>query len=356
MIERPTRLLIGAACLALLVPGCRSSSPPGADSGPAEIAAEVDGAPITTAEVDQRIKDELFASRTGSPAKLYEMRSDMLEEMIRERVLEAEAKKRGVPSSAVVDLELKELGPVPDEEIVAFYQKNFEGKGADGKSETTLEQVRPQIERYLQSRRAAEVPKRLREQAGVKVLLVEPRFEVAADGPSKGPADARVTIVEFSDFQCPYCQRAVSTVKQVLEKYPTDVRLVYRHLPLESIHPHARDAAEAAVCADEQGKFWAYHDKLFENNRALAPADLEHYAVDVGLDPKAFEACLGQKQTKEKVDGDLSAARAAGISGTPAFIVNGKLLSGAQPAQSFFEVIDVELAKPAAGAPAEGRS
>jgi protein-disulfide isomerase len=351
MIERPPlRFLVGAACLALLLPGCRSSSP-GSDSGPAEIAAEIDGEPITTHEIDQRIKDELFASRTGSPAKLYEMRSDMLEEMIRERVLEAEGKKRGVPSTAVVELAIKEMGPIADEEIAAFYQKNFDGKG-----DVTLEQVRPQIERYLQSRRAAEVPKRLREQAGVKVLLVEPRFEVAAEGPSKGPADARITIVEFSDFQCPYCQRAVSTMKQVLEKYPADVRLVYRHLPLDSIHPHARGAAEAAACADKQGKFWAYHDKLFENNRALAPADLQRYAGEVGLDPKAFESCVAQQETKDKVDGDLGAARAVGISGTPAFVVNGKLLSGAQPAQNFFEVIDVELAKPAAGAVSEGRS
>jgi len=351
MLERPTHLLIGAACLALLLPACRSSSPSGSDSGPAEIAAEIDGVSITTDEVDRRIKDELFASRAGSPAKLYEMRSDTLEEMIRERLLEAEGKKRGIPSTAVVELEIKEMGPIADEEVAAFYKQNFEGKG-----DVTLEQVRPQIERYLQSRRAAEVPKRLREHAAVKLRLVEPRFEVAADGPSKGPADARITIVEFSDFQCPYCQRAVSTMNQVLEKYPADVRLVYRHLPLESIHPHARGAAEAAVCADKQGKFWAYHDKLFENNRALAPADLQRYAGEVGLDPKLFEACLAEQPTKAKVDGDLGAARGAGISGTPAFVVNGKLLSGAQPAQSFFEVIDVELAKPAAGSPAEGRS
>src|SRR5215471_2333024 len=270
MIHRSDRLTIAAACLALLLPGCRSSQP--ADTSPAEIAAEVSGEKITTAEIDQRIKDELFASRTGSPSKLYELRSDMLEEMIRDRVLEVEAKKRGVSPSAVVDLEVKDLGPVTDEEIQAVFAQSFAGK-----TDVTLEQVKPQIERYLQGKRAAEVPKKLREKAQVKVLLVEPRFDVAADGPSKGPADARVTIIEFSDFQCPYCQRAVSTMKQVLEKYPSDVRLVYRHLPLESIHPFARGAAEAAVCADQQGQFWAFHDKLFENNRALSADDLKRY-------------------------------------------------------------------------------
>ena len=350
MTARPARLLLAAAA-ALALPSCSGggNTSAGPDASPAEIvvAAEIDGAPITTAEIDQRVKDELFASRTGSPAKLYEIRADMLEEMIRERVLEAEAKKRGVPASAVVELELKELGPLTDEEIQKVFAENFAGR-----SDVTLEQVKPQIERYLQSRRAAEVPKRLRERADVKVLLVEPRFDVAADGPSKGPADARITIVEFSDFQCPYCQRAMGTIQQVLEKYPADVRLVYRHLPLESIHPHARAAAEASFCADAQGKFWAYHDKLFENNRALEPADLARYAAELGLDPKAFEACLADAKTREKVDADLAAARTAGITGTPAFVVNGRLLSGAQPAQNFFEVIDEELAPPPAAAAA----
>jgi len=349
MLDRPARLLLAAACAALLLPACRGSQPSGSEPGAVEIAAEVDGETISTAEIDQRIKDDLFESRTGSPAKLYELRADTLEDMIRERLLEAEAKKRGVPASAIIELELKEMGPLGAEEIQAVFDENFAGK-----SDVTLEQVRPQIERYLQSRRAAAVPAKLRERAGVKVLLVEPRFEIAAEGPSKGPAEARITIVEFSDFQCPYCQRAVGTMQQVLEKYPADVRLVYRHLPLESIHPHARGAAEASACADAQGQFWAYHDKLFQNNRALAPEDLQRYAAEVGLDPKAFEACIADAKTKAKVDADLGAARAAGITGTPAFVVNGRMLSGAQPAQNFFEVIDEELAKapaPAAAGP-----
>src|SRR5262245_38577266 len=260
MTDRPARLTIVAACLALLLPTCRSSQP--SASAEAEVAAEVGGERITTQDIDQRIKDELFASRTGSPAKLYEIRSDMLEQMISERVLEAEAKKRGVPESAVVELTLKDMGPIPDEEIQAVFQQNFVGK-----SEATLDQVRPQIERYLQSRRAAEVPKKLREQAQVKVLLAAPRFDVAAEGPSKGPADARVTIIEFSDFQCPYCEKvARESLRDVFAKYPVDVRLVYRHLPLESIHGFARGAAEASVCADQQGKFWPFHDRLFEVN------------------------------------------------------------------------------------------
>jgi protein-disulfide isomerase len=337
-----------AACLALGGAGCQSQDTGAPAAGPVEVAAEIDGQTITVAEVDERIKQELFESRTGSPARLYDLRVDTLDQMIQERLLEAEAKRRGVPTEAVVDLELKEMGTVSEEEITAFYKQNFEAAG-----EMKLEEIRPQIQRYLESRRAAEVPKRLRERAKVAVLLEAPRFDVKPDGPSKGPADARITIVEFSDFQCPYCQRAMGTLEQVLAKYPADVRVVYRHLPLDRIHPNARPAAEASACADEQGRFWEYHDKLFQNNRALAREDLVRYAGEVGLDAARFQACVDERRFKDKVEADLQAAREVGITGTPAFVVNGTLLSGAQPPEEFYEVIDAVLGKaPEGGAAA----
>jgi protein-disulfide isomerase len=345
------RVFAGLACLPLALMACRSQQGGAGAEEPRELAAEVDGQEISVSELDERIKQELFESRTGSPAKLYDLRSDVLEQMIRERVLEAEAKRRGVPPEAVVELEVKEMGPIGEEEIVAFFQQNFEKQG-----EVKLDEIRPQIQRYLESRRVAEVPRRLRERAQVAVHLVPPRFDVAADGPSRGPADAQITIVEFSDFQCPYCQRSLETIEQVLAKYPSQVRLVYRHLPLDRIHPHARGAAEAAACADEQGQFWAYHDKLFQNNRALAKEDLLRYAGEAGLDAQRFGACVEERRFKDKVEADLQAARAAGITGTPAFVVNGVLLSGAQPPEEFYTVIDAALAKPAGEAAAGGGS
>jgi protein-disulfide isomerase len=352
-MRRLAIVFAGTVCLAPFLGACtgqQSGEPAASESPP---AAEIDGRVITVAELDDRIKEELFQSRAGSPAKLYELRSDMLEQMIREQLLEAEAKRRGVPPEAVVELELKEMGPVAEEEILAFYQQNFEKEGSP-----KLDEIRPQIQRYLESRRAAEVPKKLRERAQVAVHLEAPRFDVAADGPSKGPAGARITIVEFSDFQCPYCQRSLATIDQVLAKYPADVRLVYRHLPLDRIHPHARGAAEASACADEQGRFWDYHDKLFQNNRALGKEDLLRYAGETGLDAQRFQACVEERRFKDKVEADLQAAREVGISGTPAFVVNGVLLSGAQPAEEFYQVIDAALAKPAAAGSAEaaGRS
>ena len=349
-MKRLAFLLSGAACLALGLDACSGQRGSAPAEAPAEVAAEIDGEAITVAELDDRIKEELFRSRAGDAAKLYDLRSDMLDEMIRQRLLEAEGKRRGVPPEGVVELELKAMGPVPEEEIVAFYEKNFAKQG-----DRKLEDIRDQIEGYLKSRRAAEVPRRLRERAKVEVLLTVPRYEVAAEGPSKGPADARITIIEFSDFQCPYCQRALATVGEVLAKYPEDVRIVYRHLPLDRIHPNARPAAEAAACAEEQGQFWAYHDKLFQNNRALGKEDLLRYATEAGLDATRFQACFDERRFKDKVEADLQAARAVGISGTPAFVVNGILLSGAQPAEEFYKVIDQELARPAASGEAGGQ-
>jgi len=355
-MKRLACLLSGAACLSLALAACSGQRGSAPAEGTTEVAAEIDGKTITVFELDDRIKQELFRSRAGDPAKLYELRSDMLDEMIRERLLEDEGKRRGVPPEGVVELELKAMGPVPEEEIVAFYEQNFAKQG-----DRKLEDIRDQIERYLTGRRSAEVPKRLRERAKVEVFLAAPRYDVAAEGPSKGPADAPVTIVEFSDFQCPYCQRVLTTVNEVLAKYPEEVRVVYRHLPLDRIHPNARGAAEAAACAEEQGQFWAYHDKLFQNNKALGKEDLLRYATDAGLDAARFQTCFDERRFKDKVEADLQAARAVGISGTPAFVVNGILLSGAQPAEEFYKVIDQELARPpesgaAGGAPGAGPS
>jgi protein-disulfide isomerase len=345
-MKRVALLLCGAACLAFAVSACSGQQRTTASEPPAdetvEVAATIDGEVISVADLDDRIREELFKSRAGDAAKLYSLRADTLDEMIRERLLEAEALRRGVPPEGVVELELKEMGPVTEEEIVTFYEQNFAKQG-----DRSLDEIRDQIERYLTSRRAAEVPNRLRERATVEVLLSAPRYDVAAEGPSKGPADARVTIIEFSDFQCPYCQRVLTTMEDVLAKYPEQVRLVYRHLPLDRIHPSARGAAEAAACAEEQGQFWTYHDKLFENNRALAKEDLLRYATEAGLDATLFQACFDERRFKDKVEADLQAARAVGISGTPAFVVNGILLSGAQPAEAFYKVIDQELARPA---------
>jgi protein-disulfide isomerase len=183
----------------------------------------------------------------------------------------------------------------------------------------------------------------LKAKTPVTITLEAPRLEVAAAGrPAKGPADAPIEMIEFSDFQCPFCQRANPTVQQVLSTYGDRIHFVYRHYPLPN-HPNARPAAEAAACADEQGKFWPYHDQLFANPNKLATADLKQHAVELGLDSARFNTCVDTHQAAAVVDADIKEADRTGMSGTPAFFINGRSLDGAQPFDAFKRIIDEEL-------------
>ena len=320
--------------------GTAREAPAEAASG--EAAAEVSGKTITVGELDAWIKDDLFRreTRDGHAAKLFELRTKALGRLLEDRILETEAARRGVRPDEVLSLETQALGEVTDEEVTGFYEENRDT--LEGQS---LEDNRDSIREFLKVRRRQQAMARLAERANVKFHLERPRFEVAATGPARGPAGAPVTIVEFSDFQCPYCGRALPIIDEVLAKYPGQVRLVYRHLPLESIHPRARAAAEASACAHDQDKFWPYHDKLFANRRALGDADLQRYAQDVGLDADRFEQCVAERKFQTQVDTDLAAARAIGVSSTPTFVVNGVMVAGAKPVEEFSKLIDAEIAK-----------
>ena len=171
------------------------------------------------------------------------------------------------------------------------------------------------------------------------------RVDVSTDDdPSIGPADAPVTVIEFSDFQCPYCQVWYQQVyQQLLASYPDKLRFVYRDLPLP-MHPEAVPAAEAANCAGEQGAFWKYHDALFVQQYGLNRAAYEQYASDLGLDTQAFVTCLDSHRYQDEIQADADEATRIGITGTPSFVINGRILIGALPFSDFKTVIDEELA------------
>src|SRR6185503_8789884 len=159
-----------------------------------------------------------------------------------------------------------------------------------------------------------------------------------------GPEDAPITIVEFGDFQCPFCRRWHEEVYQpLLALYPGKIRVVYRHLPLISIHPDAFPAAEAAMCAGEQDAFWQYHEKLF-SSETLGSEVYTQYARELTLDVTAFEACMTEHRYQEAIQTDSDFAINLGISSTPTFFINGLALVGAQPLDAFKQVIDKELA------------
>lgn len=162
----------------------------------------------------------------------------------------------------------------------------------------------------------------------------------------RGGKDAKVTIVEYSDFECPFCSRAHPTVMQVLEEYGDDVRVVYRHFPL-SFHPQAQKAGEASECAADQGKFWQYHDVMFENQSLVSGGvtQFKKWAVELGLNATRFNNCLDSGEKASLVTDDANEGAALGVTGTPGFFINGISVVGAQPFSVFKQVIDAELAK-----------
>lgn len=172
------------------------------------------------------------------------------------------------------------------------------------------------------------------------------RYDVPVDDdPAIGPENAKITIVEFSDFECPYCTKWHDEVwPRIQETYPEDVRLVYRDFPLYTIHGNAIFAAEAANCAGEQDAYWEYHDKLFSEQYGLGDEAYKKYADELELDRKAFDECLTSRRYKEEVQADYDYAANLGVSSTPTFFINGVPVVGAQPFEVFNEVIQLELA------------
>ncbi|MCE9645468.1 MAG: DsbA family protein [Chloroflexi bacterium] len=171
------------------------------------------------------------------------------------------------------------------------------------------------------------------------------RYDIPTEGfPSIGPADAPITIVEFSDFQCPFCRRfEQDTYQPLLDAYPGQIRFVYRNLPLTSIHPNAMPAAIASLCANDQDAYWPYHDKLFANENLDEATYIQH-ATDLGLDVEKFTACLSDGSHDAEIKADMDFSLSLGVQSTPTFFINGLAIVGAQPLENFKQLIDKELA------------
>ncbi len=340
------KLLVATLLAATFACGGGDSSKvatPGA-AGPdgATVVATLNGADIRASELETWIKEDLYKREIGDKpaAEVYEVRAAAIESLIDERLLADAAKKAGKTPDEFRDAQIAAMGPVGDDEVKKFFDENRTRLPQDA----TLESFAMRIKAHLESQRPEKLRLDLRKEAQVAVLMQPPRVNVDALGPSRGPENAPIVLIEFSDYQCPFCKRVEPTVVEILKKYPTQVRLVYRHMPLDGLHPRARAAAIAAVCAEQQGKFWEYHDALFTNQQALADADLEKYGASVGLDAEKFKACRNDPASEARVNTDATAARAAGLTGTPAFFVNGILISGARPIEDFTRWIDQELA------------
>ena len=314
-------------------------------------AAEVNGVPIMAAEVDENIGAELSKLQE----QLYTLRRRQLDAMIDQKLIENEAKKRGVTIAVLVESEItSRVAPVTPEEVTKFYEENKAKLQGDFK---TLE---PQIKNFLSAQRLqtrqADFVKSLRAAANVDVFLAAPpiiRMQVATAGaPVRGSSNAPVTIIEFSDFHCPFCRRVQPVLDQLRTNYKDNIKIVYKDFPLDSLHPQARAAAEAAGCATEQGKFWEFHDKVFANNPDGSDETLTRFAKEIGLDTAAFTACRTSGKYKTPVLASNQEGTKLGITGTPTFFVNGRMLVGAQPYEAFAGVIDEEIAASNSPSPA----
>jgi protein-disulfide isomerase len=318
-----------------------------AQSG-SDVAARIGNRAVTVKELDDRWRATDAAEQIETVQKLYDGRRNALEQIVADMLLAEAAKARGLSPDAYAQAEIsKRMKPVTDAEVAEFFQSNI--NQMQGRS---LEVMAPAINRYLTEQqettaRTALVNELRKTGPAVRVTMEAPRFEVAlSDGdPSIGSAKAPVTIIEFSDFQCPFCLRVAPTLKKIRATYGDKVRLVWKDFPLTQIHPQAFKAGEAGRCAAEQGKFWEYHDQLFGNQQALQPDDLKKYAANVGVDAGKFNACLDTSKHAERVRDDVAQGTTLGVNSTPTVFVNGRRVSGAQPYEVFTALIDEELAR-----------
>ena len=303
-----------------------------------EPAAIVGGQPISYAELVSAAAPQL----RPLDMQEYQVKKEVLESLVNQRLLETEAHKKGMSVSELIEKDVDaQVGEPSDLEIKAFYF------GQKDRLNRPLAEIEPQLRMALREVRVQQARqdyfKSLRESAGIAILLRPPKVEVSAD-PSrlKGKPDAPVRIVEFSDFQCPYCQAVEPTLKELLAKYDGRVSLGYRDFPLP-MHSQAQLAAEASRCAADQGKFWEYHDLLLSNPSMLHEPGLIENARKLGLDEKEFVSCLKTGKFRDQVQSDAQEGEQAGVRGTPAFFINGIYLSGNEPIAAFSRIIDEEL-------------
>jgi len=312
--------------------------------------ATVDGVPITETQARTEgaaaldsLELQVLKEKASAARNEHRIIEEAVERIIEDKLLKSEAEKQGISKEELMAREVLRKGTEPTaEEIDNFYTANKQ------RITRPKEEVLPQIGKYLrqqqESRLKEEFFDRLKKEHQV-VRMIEPfRYNVNAAGrPSMGPANAPVSLVVFSDFQCPYCNMFSETLKQIMKNYEKKVRLVFRQFPLTNIHASAHRAAEAALCAQDQGHFWEMHDLLFQDQSKLKDEDFKERAAKLGLDAPAFTSCLDSKRFNPQIEEDIKAGAAAGVDGTPALFVNGRFLYGNNPYEEISAALDEEL-------------
>lgn len=278
----------------------------------------------------------------------YELKMDRLNHLLVEKLIGAEAKKANMGLEEYINKKVTR-GEI---KISDREYKKFVAEKHIPESQINP-QIKERINSYLQSQKKQDLIQshiaQLTKNSPVEVYFQKPKMQMnveVGNAPLFGKTNAPVTIVEFSDFQCPFCSRAAETVTELKKKYSGKVKLAFKHFPLP-MHRDARPAAEASMCVNEQGaeKFWKFHDLVFKNQDKLGASNLEKYAKDAGADPKKFNECISSKKYSSNIQKDVEYGEKIGVKSTPTFFINGQLVSGAVPLETFSEVIDEELAE-----------
>ncbi len=336
------KMTFGLLLLTVAFSGCVSDS---AAQDQDEVVARIGQLEITLDDLETTWNEEDPRGRNRMLQELYEAKLQSLNVLVGNHLIDREASARGISRQELLDQEIPaRTTPVTDEEVDLLYEQN---KGRLGGR--TLEEGRPEIRTALEQQRPIQALRRfmdeLRDAAEDVVLTLDPprqKVEVSDGDRSKGPQNAPVVIVEFSDFECPYCQRATETLNELLTRYPDEIRFIYKDFPLPN-HPNAFKAAEAGHCANDQGKFWQFHDILFERQEALDIESLKTYAGELGLDVNVFSTCLEESRHADSVNEDMSVARSYGTSSTPTLFINGRPVFGAMPLEVFDQIVREEL-------------
>ena len=325
-------------------PSAAPSYGPGADS---VVAYWKDGK-MTFGELQAETDKQANKMVADYLTQRYEMELQAIDDKLNEQILGAEAKAKGAADvNALLKTEVEGKTPAPTEAELQDAYNSLKRKLGNKTLDEARDDVTKAVLRQKQSERFQTYIEELRTKYGVVVQLPYPdvpRINVSVDDdPSIGPADAPITIVQFADYQCPYCGRAQDAVDQVLKDYEGKVRFVFRDFPL-SFHQQATPAAVAANCAGKQDKFWSIHRGIMKDQRALSDADLEKLATEAGVDLAKWNDCRKDSSMTDEINKDEKDGAEAGVSGTPAFFINGIFLNGAQPYDKFKAIIDRELA------------
>lgn len=305
------------------------------------VVASIDNIEITQKQVDESVATRIYPLQQ----QLYAIRKAALDNLVTAKILESEAAARGLSIEELRrQLTLGEIN-VTRAQVEEAYTQNAPFFASMSPDEAR-ERLRLDLENQARMKHYRAGLEALRKKWTVNLSLPPPSFALELDdgvSPAKGSSKPLVTIVEFSDFECPFCSAVQNTLKQIVQSYGRDVRLVFKHLPSEG-HRNSLPAARAAYCAGEQDRFWQFHDALFASKN-ISPSLLTQIATDLGLGLPKFQACLNSEQSRAGVVKDIETARLFRIESTPSFIVNGKLIQGALSFADFQKIIEHELSQ-----------